>query len=128
AAGTGFRAPTIGQSKVINVTTAFGPNGLEDQATLPPDNPISIQKGGKPLKPEESENFSVGTVMNFGTTHVSLDYYNIKVTDRLSQTSPLTLDEDDIAALLAMGVTDATSYSSILFFTNDFDTRTQGVD
>ena len=128
AAGTGFRAPTIGQSKVINVTTAFGPNGLEDQATLPPDNPISIQKGGKPLKPEESENFSFGTVMNVGTTHVSLDYYNIKVTDRLSQTSPLTLDEDDIAALLAMGVTDATSYSSILFFTNDFDTRTQGVD
>jgi len=128
AAGTGFRAPTIGQSKVINVTTAFGPNGLEDQATLPPDNPISIQKGGKPLKPEESENFSVGTVMNFGTTHVSLDYYNIKVTDRLSQTSPLTLDADDIAALLAMGVADATSYSSILFFTNDFDTRTQGVD
>lgn len=128
AAGTGFRAPTIGQSKVINVTTAFGPNGLEDQATLPPDNPISIQKGGKPLKPEESENFSLGTVMSFGTTHVSLDYYNIKVTDRLSQTSPLTLDEDDIAALLAMGVADATSYSSILFFTNDFDTRTQGVD
>jgi len=128
AAGTGFRAPTIGQSKVINVTTAFGPNGLEDQATLPPDNPISIQKGGKPLKPEESENFSFGAVMNLGTTHVSLDYYNIKVTDRLSQTSPLTLEEEDIAALLAMGVSDASSYSSILFFTNDFDTRTQGVD
>ncbi|NRQ42248.1 TonB-dependent receptor [Rheinheimera sp. YQF-2] len=128
AAGTGFRAPTIGQSKVINVTTAFGPNGLEDQATLPPDNPISIQKGGKPLKPEESENFSFGAVMNLGTTHVSLDYYNIKVTDRLSQTSPLTLEEEDIAALLAMGVSDASSYSSILFFTNDFDTRTQGID
>lgn len=128
AAGTGFRAPTIGQSKVINVTTAFGPNGLEDQATLPPDNPISIQKGGKPLKPEESENFSLGAVMNLGTTHVSLDYYNIKVTDRLSQTSPLTLTDDDIAELLAMGVSDASSYSSILFFTNDFDTRTQGVD
>jgi len=128
AAGTGFRAPTIGQSKVINVTTAFGPNGLEDQATLPPDNPISIQKGGKPLKPEESENFSFGAVMNLGTTHVSLDYYNIKVTDRLSQTSPLTLTDDDIAELLAMGVSDASSYSSILFFTNDFDTRTQGVD
>lgn len=128
AAGTGFRAPTIGQSKVINVTTAFGPNGLEDQATLPPDNPISIQKGGKPLKPEESENFSFGAVMNLGTTHVSLDYYNIKVTDRLSQTSPLTLTDDDIAELLAMGVSDASSYSSILFFTNDFDTRTQGID
>lgn len=128
AAGTGFRAPTIGQTKVLNVTTAFGPNGLEDQATLPPDNPISIQKGGKPLTPEESENYSIGAALNLGTTHVSLDYYHIEVTDRLSQTSPLELTEQDIADLLAMGVSDASSYSSILFFTNDFDTTTQGID
>lgn len=128
AAGTGFRAPTIGQSKVVNVSTLFGPNGLVDQATLPPDNPISIQKGGKPLTPEESENISFGLVGDFGSTHVSLDMYRIDVEDRLSQTSALELTATDIAALLAMGIADATSYSTITFFTNDFDTETTGAD
>ncbi len=128
AAGTGFRAPTVGQTKVLNVTTAFGVNGLEDQATLPPDNPISVLKGGKPLKPEESDNYSFGAVLDLGSTHVSLDMYRIDVSDRLSQTSPLTLSEDDIQTLLDMGIRDALSYSSILFFTNDFDTKTTGAD
>ena len=45
---TGFRAPTIGQSNVVNVTTAFGANGLEDQATIPPTNPIAVQLGAVP--------------------------------------------------------------------------------
>lgn len=128
ATGTGFRAPTIGQSKVVNVSTAFGPNGLEDQATLPPDNPISVQKGGKELTPEESDNISFGLVGSFGSTNVSLDMYRINVDDRLSQTSPLELTADDIAALQAMGINDASSYASIKFFTNDFDTKTTGAD
>ena len=51
AVSTGFRAPTVGQSNVRNVTTAFGANGLEDQATLPPTNPIAIQKGAVPFRP-----------------------------------------------------------------------------
>jgi len=128
AAGTGFRAPTVGQTKVLNVTTAFGANGLEDQATLPPDNPISVLKGGQPLKPEESENYSLGAVLDLDSTNISLDLYRIDVSDRLSQTSPLSLSAEDIDTLLAMGIKDAVSYSSILFFTNDFDTKTTGVD
>ncbi len=95
---------------------------------MPPDNPISIQKGGKPLTPEESENVSFGLVGEFGATHVSLDMYRIDVEDRLSQTSALELTAEDVAALLAMGINDATSYSTITFFTNDFDTETTGAD
>ncbi|MDF3127380.1 TonB-dependent receptor [Rheinheimera sp. 1928-s] len=128
AVSTGFRAPTVGQSNVRNVTTAFSSEGLVDQATLPPTHPISLQKGGKPLTPEKSKNFSVGTVVEVNGWYVTLDYFHIKVEDRISQTSPLKLTTDDITALLALGINDASSFSDVKYFTNDFDTTTQGLD
>lgn len=129
AASTGFRAPTVGQSNVRNVTTAFTENGLEDQATLPPTNPISVQKGAQPLEPETSVNLSAGLVAEFESgVYMTVDYFHIKLKDRLSQTSPLALTQADIDALLAQGINDATSFSSVKYFTNDFDTTTQGVD
>ena len=126
---TGFKAPTVGQSNVINVTTAYGLNGLEDQATLPPTDLISLQLGATPLTPEESVNFSVGVVMqtseNFFAT---LDYFNIRLSDRISTTSAISLTDDDVNALVAQGRPDAARYNSAKYFTNDFDTKTQGVD
>ncbi len=129
AVSSGFRAPTVGQSNVRNVTTAFTDNGLEDQATLPPTNPISVLKGGTELQPEESISQSIGVVADFDNgVYFTADYFNIGVTDRISQTSPLDLSEADKAALLAQGVADASSFSSVKYFTNDFDTTTQGLD
>ncbi|WP_025821082.1 TonB-dependent receptor plug domain-containing protein [Shewanella marina] len=128
AASTGFRAPTVGQNNVRNVTTAFGPNGLEDQATLPPTNPIAIQKGATPLEPETSVNFSIGSVLTLDQLFVTVDYFHIKLEDRLSQTSNLALTQEDKDLLIAQGVLDASSFASIKYFTNDFDTTTQGVD
>ena len=126
---TGFKAPTVGQSNVINVTTAYGVNGLEDQATLPPTDLISLQLGATPLTPEESVNFSLGLVMqaseNFFAT---LDYFNIRLSDRISTTSAIPLTDDDISALIAQGRSDAAKYNAAKYFTNDFDTKTQGVD
>lgn len=130
AISTGFKAPTIGQSNVRNVTTAFGTDGeLIDRATLPPTDPISVQKGGTVLTPEESESMSLGVVANFDNgLFVTVDYYNIEVTDRISTTSGIKLTEEDIATLLAQGVSDASSFTEVSYFTNDFDTTTEGVD
>ncbi len=126
---TGFKAPTVGQSNVINVTTAFASNGLEDQATLPPTNPISLQLGATPLQPEESTNTSFGLVGNPSKElFVTLDYFRIQLEDRISTTSALPLSQTDINTLLTQGVLDASSFSSAKYFTNDFDTTTQGVD
>jgi iron complex outermembrane receptor protein len=126
---TGFKAPTVGQSNVVNVTTAFSPEGLEDQATLPPTNAISKQLGATPLRPEESINKSFGIV---GEIHrqlyFTLDYFNIKLFDRISTTSALPLSQQDIQSLVAQGITEAISYGSAKYFTNDFDTNTQGID
>lgn len=129
AYSTGFRAPTIGQSMVRNVTTSFtAGKGLVDNATLPPTHPISVLKGGKPLTPEESVNWSFGGVVEIDDLYMTLDYFNIAVDDRISQSSSQELTPADITALLALGVSDASSYAGVKYFTNDFDTTTQGVD
>lgn len=129
AYNTGFRAPTVGQSMVRNVTTSFAAGkGLVDNATLPPTHPISVLKGGKQLTPEESKNFSFGGVYEYDDLYVTLDFFHIEVTDRISQSSSQELTADDVKALLAMGIKDASSYTGVKYFTNDFDTTTKGVD
>ncbi len=125
---TGFRVPTVGQSTVRNVSTVFGATGLEDRVTLPPTNPISIQKGAVPLTPEESVNTTLGVVWSAGFADITLDYYSVGVEKRIAQSSTLALTAEDITALLALGVSDATSFASVRFFTNEFDTTTRGVD
>lgn len=130
AFSTGFKAPTIGQSTVRNVTTAFGTDGkLIDRATLPPTNPVAELKGGKPLQPEESESISFGFVGEFDNgLFVTVDYFNIEVTDRIATVSGIKLSEQDIQTLLDQGVQDASSFNEVSYFTNDFDTDTTGID
>ncbi|WP_028770518.1 TonB-dependent receptor plug domain-containing protein [Silanimonas lenta] len=128
AASTGFRAPTPGQSNITQVTTQFINGELRDAATLAPTNPISQRFGGRQLQPEESDNLSAGVVFSEGPWLVTLDLYRIKVRDRIALTGNFALTDADRAALLAQGVTDALSYSTVRFFTNDFDTSTRGVD
>ena len=130
AYSTGFKAPTLGQSNVRNVTTAFGTGGeLIDRATLPPTDPVSQLKGGEQLTPEESESITFGIVAQFDSgLFITADYYNIELTDRLSTASGIALTDEDIATLISQGINDASSFSEISFFTNDFDTTTEGVD
>lgn len=126
---TGFRAPTVGQSNVVNVTTQFvAGQGLVDQATLPPTDIVSQRKGAEPLKPEQSNSATIGVVAELGDLYLTLDWYEIEVYNRIAQSSAKELDADDIAFLIANGVPDAASFSSITFFTNDFDTTTKGLD
>ncbi len=126
--GSGFRAPTVGQTNFRKVSTNFIGGRLVEQGTLPPDHPVAVVKGGKPLEPEKSVNYSIGTVFNLGKVEVTVDYYRIKVQDRIWLTSPLALTEADVEALLAQGVAEASSFSTVNFFTNDSDLTTQGVD
>ena len=128
AASTGFRVPTAGQANLRNVTTEFQAGMLADIATLPPTNPIAQQKGAQALTPEESTNLTLGAVFHAGPLDVTVDYYNITIEDRISFTSRFDLDEADIAALLAVGVTDATSFASVRFFSNQQTVKASGID
>ncbi len=125
---SGFRAPTVGQTNYRKTSTSLEGNRLVDNAILPPDHPAAVLKGGKQLEPEKSINYSVGTVFSMGDLDVTVDYYRIKVQGRLALTSNLKLTQADIDTLLAQGLSDARSFAGVNFFTNDFDTTTQGVD
>ncbi len=126
---TGFRAPTVGQTNVVNVTTQFvAGQGLVDQATLPASDPIAELKGAEALAPEESNSQTIGLVGELGDFYVTIDWYEIEVYNRIAQSSAKTLTPQDIADLIARGITDAASFSSVTFFTNDFDTTTKGMD
>lgn len=128
SASTGFRAPTVGQANYSNVQTALEGGVLVDSALLPATNPVAIQLGASELTPEQSQSYTLGAVWNVGEVFITLDYYNISVEDRVSQSTKYELTEADKTALKADGVANVDSIQLVSFFTNDFDTTTQGVD
>ena len=128
AVSTGFRVPTAGQANLRNVTTEFNMGFLADIATLPPTNPIAQQKGAQALTPEESVNTTLGVVFDVGGVDVTVDYYRIEIEDRISFTSRFNLTEADITALLAAGVSDAQSFTSVRFFSNLQTVEASGID
>ena len=128
AISTGFRVPTAGQANLRNVTTEFNMGFLADIATLPPTNPVAVQKGALPLTPETSTNITLGAVFNLGPIDVTVDYYNIEIEDRIAFTSRFNLTEGDISSLLAAGVTDATSFTSVRYLSNQQTVETSGID
>ena len=127
--GTGFRAPTVGQATYRRSTTDFDSTTgrLADATTLPADHPVAQYFGAKPLKPETSVSFSLGTVINLGDLAVTLDYYNIELRNRIARSDGHRLGDPQRAELLGMGI-DPGAIASVNYFTNDFDTTTQGVD
>ena len=125
---SGFRAPTVGQANVSNVQTNLSSGVLVDSALLPPTNPIAVQLGGTELEPEESQSYTFGAVYTLGEVFLTIDYYNIQVEDRISQSEKIELSQADKDTLEAAGVPNVQSLAQVSFFTNDFDTTTQGVD
>ncbi|GAA5130120.1 TonB-dependent receptor plug domain-containing protein [Thalassotalea piscium] len=126
---TGFRAPTVGQANVVNTQTSLVSGELIQSATFPPTHPVSLQKGGSELNPEESKSFAAGLVYQDGDFFMTVDAYTIEVTDRLAQTDKLPITQADVNAL--QGVYPSPELllgGQITFFANDFDTTTQGVD
>ena len=132
AASTGFRVPTAGQANLRNVLTAFrtidGVGRLVDTAILPPTDPVAQRKGAQALTPEQSTHLTFGFVFDVGALAVTLDYYSITIEDRISFTSPFQITDDDVAALLAAGVPDASSIGEVRFFSNQQEVDVSGVD
>ena len=130
AASTGFRAPTPGQLYTSVISTGFSGADPIETASLPPTHIAARYFGGTSLKPEESTNFSVGFVLTPTSMPITLtvDAYQIKVTDRIGFTQYFTLTPADQEALAALGVPSARTLGRIQYFTNGFATRTRGLD
>lgn len=160
---TGFHAPTAGQANVINTTTQFTGTQLVDLGTIPLSSAagqfiadrLELSTGFRPtLGPEESKNFTVGVAFSLANVGFTVDYFRIKVANRISLSdtqdflaellevatensvviAPGASTSQVINALDTAGVLNAadfqgfTDLSQFSFFTNSFDTRTQGID
>tara|TARA_B110000503_G_scaffold138899_1_gene226020 strand:- start:22005 stop:24497 length:2493 start_codon:yes stop_codon:yes gene_type:complete len=125
---TGFKAPTSGQLNASNISTLIDNGVLVNKGVIPASNPVAAFAGAVDLQPEESNNFTVGLFGNLGEFDVTLDYFNIEVTDRLTLSKDFSLSAADIAALTASGVSGANDIAVFRFFTNDFETETSGFD
>jgi len=128
---TGFRAPTPGQLNSTSTSQGLDTVTLQlfQTGRLSPTNPVAVFLGAKPLEPEESETLTAGLIWRTGMGFSgSVDAYQIEVDQRFSTSPTVTVTPAIRAQLIAMGVPGASAFTSISWFTNDFDTRTRGVD
>jgi iron complex outermembrane receptor protein len=144
---TGFRAPTPGQENVTKVSTILVNGELAQSGQIPPTNPIAMALGGTTLSPEESVNYSVGFVWDIADNlSLTADYFWINLDDRIAFTGTIDITNEPIdpglncpnaqanplgnlaLCLQELGVPGAADLSSVTFYTNDFETTTQGVD
>ena len=130
SASTGFRAPTPGQQNAFNVSTQFDRQlrDLVNNGTIPSTSEVAQLRGGVPLEPEESVNMGVGAVLERGGFTLSADYFRIVLSDRIALTRVFKLTDEEQDRLVAEGITSARNLQNFRFFTNDFETRTQGFD
>lgn len=134
--GTGFRAPTPGQQGTTNVSTRL-PNGFPVATGLfPASSNVAQALGASELTAETSDNFTLGFTADIGELGLSLDFYSIDIADRVYAVSTLDVstdptsgsDFDNYQALVGAGVVGAESIGGVFYFTNAFDSTTEGVD
>ncbi len=131
---TGFRAPTLAEE--FYSATNVSPTSATVQ--LPANSPAALLAGFSPLKPEKSDNFSIGFVAHpLDRLQISADAYEIDLRDRivgsgfLLGTSGTTLVSQGVLnAITAHGnvLDSGLAYTGISIFTNAADTRTRGVE
>ncbi|WBX75541.1 TonB-dependent receptor [Tenacibaculum ovolyticum] len=117
---TGFRAPTLHQIYTQKAQYSFVPGqGIQVGGLV---SNVSSQKGllGLPdLTAEESTNFTVGFgAKPFNNFSFTIDYYDIRVDDRIVLSTELTPPSTPVFSGL----------SDVSFFINALDTKTSGID
>jgi iron complex outermembrane receptor protein len=129
AAGTGFRAPSLGQSFFSATSTNFivinGVNTPFEIRTFPVNTEEAQLLGATPLKAEESINLSGGASLDLpnGLT-ITADYYAIDIDDRIVLSGNFT----GTAIRTLFESRGFTGVGGGRYFTNAIDTETRGFD
>ncbi len=126
---TGFHAPSPGQSNVETLSTTFLP-GTTTQVqigTYRVTSSVAKYYGATTLDPEKSTNLSFGVVLTpIEDLVVTLDAYSIKVDNRIGISQQFFVTQADIDALADLAYVGLGG--TVQYFTNGFDTKTEGVD
>lgn len=121
---TGFRAPSLHQQFYSTNATNVVNGVLVEIGTFPVESPVAQALGAQPLKAEDSLNWGVGATLTPGNFNLTIDYYTVKIDDRVVVTENLQGAEVE-ALLRSAGFNNITSAR---FFINGIDTRTRGLD
>jgi iron complex outermembrane recepter protein len=127
--GTGFQAPSPGQSNLQNVTTNFsGASGAQVQEGIfPVASSVARYYGAQPLKPAKANNYGLGFVVKAaGFPTITVDAYQIDVSNRIFITQGFAVTAADIAAQPSLQLVGAGGL--VRYFTNGLDTSTSGID
>jgi iron complex outermembrane recepter protein len=130
----GFRAPSLHQQYFTTTSTNFVAGLPVEISTVPVNSPVALTLGARPLKPEKSTNISVGATFSpISRFNFTVDYYNIKLEDRIVLTENLGAAGTGSPAIQAAVKTilDDKGFQSVgaaRFFINGLETRTQGID
>ena len=130
---SGFRAPTPGQQNTFNITTEydFAKGDLVNKGTIPSTNAavgVVTGKEDNSLDPETSNNFTGGFTVDILGVNFTMDFFDIRLKNRLSVSQHFTLTDAQKVDLIAAGVTSAANLETFQFFINDFSTTTNGID
>jgi iron complex outermembrane receptor protein len=135
---SGFRAPTLAEEfySGTNVAPTFA------EVQLPPNSAAAAVAGFGPLRPESSDNYSIGLVAHpIDRLQITLDFYEIDLKDRILTSGFIygtccgvgtaqVISQNVLNAITKKGVTldSGLSYTGISIFTNAANTKTQGIE
>ncbi|MEY2881271.1 MAG: hypothetical protein RLZZ15_3651 [Verrucomicrobiota bacterium] len=122
---SGFRAPHLAQEWFSSTATNFIGGVPFEVSTFPVTNPIGQALGAGKLKAEKSSNYSAGLTWSPAPAFTaSVDFYGIKITDRIVLSSNYT-GAAVTNFLVSRGLP---AVGGGRYFTNAVDTKTEGID
>ncbi len=139
---SGFRAPTLAEEHYSG--TNVSPTSAN--VILPPNSAPALSAGFQPLKPEKSDNYSIGFVAHQAPgLQITADFYEIRIRDRILESGFLygtccsipvggnsapVISQGVLNAIATKGVSvdNGLSYTGISLFANAANTQTDGVE
>ncbi len=128
SASTGFKAPSLHQIYTQKAQYSFIPGqGIQVGGLVSNVSREARLLGLPSLEPEKSTNITVGVGLRLTPQFsLTLDYYNIAVTDRIILSSEIGGTASGTTPLDA--ILSDNNLSDLSFFVNAMDTRTSGID
>ncbi len=123
---SGFRAPSLHQIYLSNIQTLVSGGTISNQGTFNNNSPVLRKLGVNKLKEENSTNISIGTAGRpTDNLFFSIDFYQINLDDRIVYSSSIASSDTNttVGRILADN-----NITSLKFFINAVNTKTQGVD
>lgn len=123
AVSTGFRAPSLQQEFYSSIATVFISGDPFEIGTFPVASDVARALGAKDLTAEKSVNLSAGATYSIDNFSLTVDAYQINVTDRIGLTENFI--NGNVPAFLESKGINATGGR---YFINALDTKTKGID